>query len=684
MPLEAATLELVDSGARVLSDAAGRYVFRAVSPGRYTLLVDHVGYARRSLQVELEQGRTLVLDVELPPLPVMLPGLEAVASGTPVEATRVGREQIERSGAVSAGDVLRGLPGVVVRSTAPGGPVTASVRGGAPDAVLVLVDGMVLNDPVTGEADLSTVAAESIESVALLPGAQSARYGPRAEAGVIIIETRAHNVERTVRASAGSLDTRSAALVWGGARPFTWSVGGDWSALEGAFDFELPAEVGGGEGRRRNADARTTSFWMGASERVLGGEARIRGGRETAERGLPGRGYAPSHHARHASERLQSTATWRREGERGAVHVSAGGTRQHARFEDVQPPVGLPYHDSATISSLELRAEGERPATGDVGVGYGAGIDARLQWTHASALDASAPTRRLDLGGFVHGRVATSVGSSVLSISAQVRGDRDDRSDWTVSHSLTVGATLDAGVHTYAALRSSYTPPALADQYFRGAIGVQPNPDLRAERVPSEIEAGIRTEHAWGLRAGFGVTAYRSDVRGMIVWAPDYRFVWSPRNVDVERFGVEARASAETADGRVRVALSHTSTRIVYDQPPPDDDVQVVYRPRNASSAELDWSPGAWRVALGARFTGVRNTVPAQVNTLPSFWTTSAAASREWRLGRWTLTPTLRADRLFDEKGSLIFGFPEPGRTLRVDVALRYAPRNLPLETGSR
>src|SRR5690606_40164290 len=90
---------------------------------------------------------------------------------------------IERSGARTAGDVIRAVPGAVVRATSPGGPQTVSIRGSGEDAVLVLVDGVPLNDPVTGEADLSTVPAGAIESVAVLPGAQSARYGARAEAG---------------------------------------------------------------------------------------------------------------------------------------------------------------------------------------------------------------------------------------------------------------------------------------------------------------------------------------------------------------------------------------------------------------------------------------------------------------------------------------------------------------------
>ena len=164
--------------------------------GRYTLRVTRIGYRERTLAVALEGGRTLQLDVELVPDPVLLEGVGVSVAREAGAGTAVSREAIASSGARSAGDVLRDLPGVVVRSTGPGSAQTASVRGSAPDAVLVLVDGVVLNDPVTGEADLSTVPAETIGSLVLLPGARSARYGPRAEAGGILIETRREDARR--------------------------------------------------------------------------------------------------------------------------------------------------------------------------------------------------------------------------------------------------------------------------------------------------------------------------------------------------------------------------------------------------------------------------------------------------------------------------------------------------------
>ncbi|HEV2146611.1 MAG TPA: TonB-dependent receptor plug domain-containing protein, partial [Longimicrobiaceae bacterium] len=199
--VEAAIVELPAIGRSVLSDAAGGFHLRGLEPGTYRVVVHRIGYEARTESAEVRNGQTVRLGVALVPATLQVQGVE-VTLARPGEAPgeRVGREAIERSGARTAGDVVRRAPGVVLREDVPGGRQTVSIRGSGADAVLVLVDGVALNDPVTGEADLSTVPAHSIESVTVVPGAQSARYGPRAEAGVVLIETRRAAGELAARA----------------------------------------------------------------------------------------------------------------------------------------------------------------------------------------------------------------------------------------------------------------------------------------------------------------------------------------------------------------------------------------------------------------------------------------------------------------------------------------------------
>ena len=176
---------------------------------------------------------------------------------------------------------------------------------------------------------------------------------------------------------------------------------------------------------------------------------------------------------------------------------------------------------------------------------------------------------------------------------------------------------------------------------------------------------------------GATLSGYLGDVRDMIVWSPDYRFVWSPRNVDVLRRGIDARLEAATTTGmgRVEATASYSLTRVTYDRDG-GRALQLRYRPRHSGALTMALKAGGSSVSLGARYMGSRLPVPADVNRLPGFWSFEMAATTEFRLSGWWVRPFLGMDRLLDTRDSMIFAFPEPGRTFRAGLSLsRPQPR---------
>lgn len=669
--VEAAAVEILELGRRALTDAAGAYRLRGLEPGRYAVRVTRLGYAEARAAVEIENGRSHRLDLVLVPVAVALDPV-TVTVRAQSGATRMERAEIVRSGARTAGELVGRLPQVVVRRTSTNGRETASIRGSGPDAVLVLVDGVALNDPITGEADLSLVSVREIEAVTVLPGGQSARYGPRAEGGVILIETRRDAGEPELAAGGGSLGAWALAAEWGGSGALAWSAGLRARGLAGEFDFELPPEAGGGAGRRRNTDLGETGAFAAASAELGGGQLRLRAGLERMRRGLPGKGFAPSAAAREELERDRASVAWRHQGPGSALHLSLAGARQTVRVRDPAPPFGLPYDDTTAVESVELDAHGERLGDGAPLEGFGAGIELEWQRIRASTLSSAAPARRTAAGLFAHGALGGSLRSVRLSLTGQLRADYDDGAGrWILNRAIT-GGVAAGGVSVHVVGRSSYSPPSLGDQFFREAVGVEANPQLRGERVPWEIEVGASAEPRLGPAAlTVALTAYRGDVRDMIIWAPDFRFVWRPDNFHVERWGAEGRLALHVPAAELRASLHHSYARVTYDRGDGAEAVQVVYRPRNMTVLHAEWSPDPWTLDAEARRTGARNTVPVRVNRLPAFWTVAASAARSWNLGPYEITGTLAVDRLLDEKDTLIFGFPDPGRLFRAEARVR-------------
>ena len=99
-------------------------------------------------------------------------------------------------------DLLRTIPGVAVNSSGPQGSLTqVRVRGSEANHVLVLIDGVEMNNPTTGEFDFAGLRSSDVIRIEILKGEQSALYGSDAIGGVISINTRANSVAKSVQGS---------------------------------------------------------------------------------------------------------------------------------------------------------------------------------------------------------------------------------------------------------------------------------------------------------------------------------------------------------------------------------------------------------------------------------------------------------------------------------------------------
>lgn len=121
------------------------------------------------------------------------------ATVNPVASSKTGRnlfvikgEDIARMPVHSIDEVLRYIPGVEVQSKGPmGAGSDIVIRGGTFQQVLVIVDGVRVNDPNTGHfSSYIPVNPAEIDHIEVLKGASSAIYGSDAVGGVIHIITK--------------------------------------------------------------------------------------------------------------------------------------------------------------------------------------------------------------------------------------------------------------------------------------------------------------------------------------------------------------------------------------------------------------------------------------------------------------------------------------------------------------
>lgn len=121
------------------------------------------------------------------------------SSLSPIKASETGRnitvikgEQLAKQPIFSIDDLLKYIPGVEVQQRGPmGAQADIVIRGGTFQQVLVVLDGIRLNDPLTGHfSSYIPIAVAEIDRVEVLYGAASAIYGTEAVGGVIHVVTK--------------------------------------------------------------------------------------------------------------------------------------------------------------------------------------------------------------------------------------------------------------------------------------------------------------------------------------------------------------------------------------------------------------------------------------------------------------------------------------------------------------
>lgn len=592
-------------------------------------------------------------------------------SRTPIAVDRLGsattiitREEIEARQSRYVTDLLRSVPGFSISQAGViGSQAQVRVRGAEANHVLVLLDGVRVNDPATGdEFRWEHLSSSNIERIEIIRGAQSALWGSDAIAAVVQIVTRDG-------AGAASLD---------------------------GF-----AETGTDEARNIGIDG------------SLGGAGwSLRGGIERLD-------TSGSNIARHGTERdgadlhtATLAARWRRS-ETFALQADVRAVDATSQFDPVDFFVtGLPVDGDVATESASR--------SGRLGANWNlARVGHHLSATYYESSHDNLTEQLIDSSA-ASDRVALSwqsdlqLGANVLSLALEherttyrQRGEigfadpnQDQRMDgtsataefqWLAGDRLTwvAGARLEhnSNFEDVATGRVSLAFRLSTNARLRSSLGTaQKNPTFteRFGFFPEQFIGNPRLdpEHSVSFDVGIDIdlpgralrletTLFHQDLRDEI-----NGFVFDPATflaTAANREGRSKRHGAELAlQWRIgdRLGLGATYT---YTDATEQDEVggatAELRRPRHAGGLSIDYEPdnNRTRATLTADYGGSRKDeyfppfpAASQIVTLHGYWLVDLTVQR-------ALTPAItlffRGSNLLDKDYEQVFGYRTPGRT---------------------
>lgn len=587
-----------------------------------------------------------------PPMAEEVSTITVTATGLPLDVSQTGqpvsiisRDEIEAIQGADITRVLQRIPGVsTTRNGGAGGFTGVRVRGAASEQLLVLIDGVKVNDVASpgGGFDFGNLLAGEIERIELLRGPNSVAWGADAMGGVMNLTTRAPDGV-TASAEYGARETVYTTL-GGGVRTDVLELGltGSYYDTEG---FSAAADGTEDDGYRQYQVTGRARY------RVTDLFSIVANGRY-ADSKLEQDGYpAPAYMFADTSD-LQDTSEW--SGRIGAEYLGDRLSLRagYALSDTERTYTGESYGDFpyATKGRAE-RAEifGQYALAGPVRLDFGAD----REW---SEFEDSGTTEDASINS---GHAMLGIYLPFASVAAGAR--YDDHS--TFGDEWTFGANAAFSIASDLRVRASYGEgfkvPSLYQLYsFYGDTSLQPE---TSKGYDIGLEKGRRDGTFFA-----GVSLFRRDSRNLI----DFDLVsYSYYNIGKARSeGVELELGARPSDN-LRAGLVYTYVKST------DRTAGGIYegndlnrRPRNTVTASLDWTAPVAGVALGGdiRMVGDSFDDRGEWTRLDGYQTVDLRAS----LPLGAVEVFGRVENVFDEGYETVAGYNTAGRSAYVGARL--------------
>ncbi len=625
-----------------------------------TVRIRRVGYIARTIDLSpLASDQPTV--AQLTPLafrgdrtPTTLVTQRVIASRTETRTSRVtATMDVDRArvmGLTSTSGLLGALPFTSVRSAR--GETGVSLRGARREQVAITLDGMPLNDPATGIADVSDLPLASLGSATVVLGADPLGTGPGANGGVVALESAP---QRVIAARTGAFGMRAIEGAWHATGlGALWQASASHRRAVNDFAFVNDAGASGVAARenRANNDEERTTFTLGAA----GSSTQLALFASTGERGMVGPANVRTYDADRArTDRILLRGQWTTD----RVQMLAGTRAFTLAYRDPTRPA-LDADARAVAGDAELKGRVK-----DLSWRVGGGADrvrasGGIEQSRGRAFAVAGFARRWTTGSLDVGTRLDAIGAfgalPSFSLAAErVLRARDDGA------SATVGARVAQSVRV----------PTLYDLYFSSPQRLFVR-TLRPERVlvDAELQSRLVQPSPIGLLS-LQASVVARDTRDAIIWFPG-NFGWSPANVGMERLrGVEGRAALQPAWGELSAWFT------LYDAMLTSGGLQIPtpYVARAAGGAQLRASlPFATATAL-VHAMGPRPYTAGPRNAafeLSAVTLCDVALSRRVVVAAVDVLLALSLDNATDVRWQSVRGFPSPGRSWAISTTLRH------------
>jgi outer membrane receptor for ferrienterochelin and colicins len=560
-------------------------------------------------------------------------------SEAPVSVEVIDEDEIEQKNGENVADLLRDVAGVNIKDNGTiAGSKTISIRGSSSKQVLILIDGIEINNHQSGNFDLGQLSIEQIERIEVVRGGASALYGANAVGGVVNIITKSgsQEPETITKLGYGSFDTQTYDLIHRG--------------QSGRLNYNISVSKKTSDGHRENStldqESIFTKFNYNLNEYS---DLLLFLQYIDSDKGVPGSKTYPSFTAYQDDEDMNFNLQWDRKTENKDSKVAFYYTDHERIYDDSKwsthsehevDKIGIDFNQAIYYNFHKISYGGEL-------------VRENVESTDIKAGEQDSLNKAL----FIQDEWKLI---QPLKIIVSGRYDNHEEYDAEFSPRLGTVYTINSKLNLHASVGKAYRAPTFDELYgsYPGSLWAwYGNPDLNPE-TSKNYEVGMKY---LDTSAKVELNLFKRDVEDMIngnYFDGDKGYSTAVNIDSAEISGVEVIL--------VKYLTKKTSTDLNYtylDARDKETDERLTYRDYHNLNLGLNYNTEEISGSLNGKLVAGRS------DDLPSYFIVDVKLNKKIKKD---IELSLELNNLFDKGYQINNGYPMPERNYILKVSTKF------------
>jgi outer membrane cobalamin receptor len=684
------------------TNSQGYYQIENLMAGFYIIKTSFMGYQTHTINnVRIPVDQPFQLNFSLKPLILTMPVIEiteaANRTSSGLAIIEIKKEDFAHKNYSFVGDLLQEIPGVEIQNSGgTGQQKKISIRGSETNQVLVLLDGVPLNDEHTGSVNLTTIPVHLIEKIEVHKGGNSSRFGSGAIGGVVnLITHQKFPLQLHLDAGTGSFHHHQLEGTFSSRiKNLSYLISGNFIKNQGDYPYSyIDSKSQIIHENRLNADFLSQNFFSRINYEFANQTISSQIQYLKSERGLPGKIDAWTPYARTNNQQrilgldyktgsriLNFIANYRYSisNTENVNHLPADAPRKFRRYPAYHYTNDLT--NSILMSSLDyIPIDWFSQTVGFTWRFLKFQEKNLLSITNPAIQEANDEARAIFL--------SQELKREFAAIKSQFTVNPAIRYDWMILKSQQqkriekqwspgVGGFLKIGQKQHLFLKANYARsfrvPTFADLFYQDAR-VQGKPDLLPEKGEN-IEFGTGGEMTvMNFSMHLEINRFQNNITNLIVWRLGSFEIFQPFNTDAQIRGTEYSLQLQTPEEWLKLNLGFTELEPFNKNPNVTTWNKIIpYRPRQSFKGGMTLKYHQGQAHLLYRKVGRRFINEANTHAMPPYSVWDGHFSWIFKIKQLEITAKFSILNLTNEEYEIIRDMPLPLREWRMGLDLKF------------